>query len=106
MLLKRIYASWPAEDSNSAEIIKELGALPDKWLKDRKNQSERCAFMPPVITNYAFDENKNLIQSVKIASFGVFEYLFRFFRVVQKRCWCGYVKIWVFRRKRRRILDR
>ena len=32
--------------------------------------------MPPVITNYAFDENKNLIHSVKIASFAVFEYCF------------------------------
>ena len=42
MLVKRIYASWPAEDPNSAEIIKELSELPDKWLKDRKNHWERC----------------------------------------------------------------
>jgi hypothetical protein len=44
MLVKRIYASWDAKDPNSVEIIKELGALPDKWLKDRKNHWERCTF--------------------------------------------------------------
>ena len=80
MLVKRIYASWPAEDPNSAEIIKELSELPDKWLKDRKNHWERCTFMPPVVTNFVFDENKKLTQGIKIASFGIPEYCFDSFK--------------------------
>ena len=80
MLVKRIYASWDAKDHNSGEIIKELRALPDKWLKDRKNHWERCTFMPPVVPNYTFDEKKNLTQGTNIASFGVPEYCFDSFQ--------------------------
>lgn len=64
------------QDPNSDQILKELRALPDKWLKDRKNHSERCAFTPPVVPNNIFDERKNLVQSTNTASFGVFEYCF------------------------------
>jgi hypothetical protein len=76
MLIKHIYASWDAKDPNSAKIIEELRALPDKWLEGRKNHSERCSFLPPVLTNYTFDEKKNLSQGTEIAAFGVFEYCF------------------------------
>jgi hypothetical protein len=76
MLVKHIYASWDAKDPNSAKIIEELSALPDKWLKNRKNNWERCAFTPPVVPNNVFDEKKNLVKSTNIASFGVFEYCF------------------------------
>jgi hypothetical protein len=80
MLLKRFYASWEARDPNSDKIIKELDALPKKWLKARKNHWEQCAFMPPLLPYNTFDENKNLLQSTCIASFGVFEDCFDAFQ--------------------------
>jgi hypothetical protein len=80
MLAKHIYASWDAKGHNSAEIIKELHALPDKWVKARQNHWERCVFTPPVVPYNTFDEKKNLLQSTNIVSFGIPEYCFDAFQ--------------------------
>src|SRR5271165_3634751 len=51
-----------------------------KWAKDRKNHSERCAFMEPLVPENIFDENKNWLQSKYTASIAVFENCFDAFQ--------------------------
>jgi hypothetical protein len=44
--------------------------------RKREQHWQRVSFLPPVVTHYAFDRNKNSKVGTKIASFGVPDYCF------------------------------